>query len=190
MREGNGAEMALGSWDVETLKPSLHPGCCRGFHKALGASERAQAVQGKRGRGLFPMWSSQEHTLLPALLPSVREHRHVWGNRGKEGIIPWPFQHRGGEMLIQRPSKATSPLPQRPQGQGSRRVQGRGEAAALRLARGEAAPSGTSSSWLCLLAWPLPTPNVPHHPTLMFSMLVLPTESLKLGKTLKIEPNH
>lgn len=91
MEQRNGAEDGAKEWNgevswyVEILKPSLQPGCCRGFHKALGASEGAQAVQGKGDRGLFPMWSSQELTLLPALLPSGRERRHVWGNRDKEG---------------------------------------------------------------------------------------------------------
>lgn len=88
-------------------------------------------------------------SLLPCQPRKYHEGAHTWGNRDKEapgphsvgtGIIPCPsthqpvsagsvktsFKHRGGEVHVQRASKAANPQPQRPQGQGSCRVRGRG----------------------------------------------------------------
>lgn len=97
----------------------------------------------RRGREVCSQRGARRstHSLLPGRPPGGSAG--VCGETGtsrlpvsRGGIILWPFQHRRGEVHIQR---ASSPPPQRPQGQGSRRVQGRGEAAALGLARGEAA---------------------------------------------------
>lgn len=99
---------------------------------------------GEDGAGLVTSFSS-----LTSWENTMRECVHVRGHRDREapaphsggtGISPcpcthWPvaagsvktsFQHRRGEVHVQRASKAASPQPQKPQGQGSRRVQGKG----------------------------------------------------------------
>lgn len=149
--------MALGSWHMGTLKPSLQP--AQGFHKALGASEGPKQCRG-RGTEVCSQRGAHRSSHTAPCLGALREGAQpCLGKQGQggEGIIPWPFQHRAGEVPIQRASKASSPLPQRPQGQGSRRVQGRDEAAALGLALGESC----SLQHLELLALP-PAVASPH----------------------------
>lgn len=122
------------------------PWALQGFPQGPGRLRGGSDSAGEEGERFVP-----NVDLAGAHIPSSPAG-HLGGSAGlcgetgtsrlpvsRGGIIPWPFQHRRGEVQIQRASKATSPPPQRPQGQGSRRVQGRGEAAALGLARGEAA---------------------------------------------------
>lgn len=161
-------------------------GCCRGFHKALNASEGPRQCRGS-GREVCSQRGAHRntHSLLPCRpLGGSTDMSGETGtrNRGRDHPLALPARRRGNA----HPEGSQSHQPSTTEAPGSGITQSSGQ----RLARGEAAPSGTWSSWLCLLELLSPLKVSPHHHMWLFSTLVLPTESLKLGKTLKIESNH
>lgn len=137
MREGNGAEMALGSWHMETLKLSLQPGCCR-------VSTRPWVPQrGPRGEVCSQCGAHRStHSLLPCRPQGgSKDVSGETGTRtGRDHPLALPAQRRGSA----HPEGFQSHQPSATEAPGSGITQSSGQ---RRSCSAGAGPGGSRSLW-------------------------------------------